>query len=162
MTDAPKARFGRRERNLFLVSLAALFVVIQLLPVGAPRSNPPVTGEPQWSSPRTRELFMRACADCHTNETVWPWYSHVAPVSWLVAHDVEGGRRHLNVSEWDPAEPQRHGGDAAREVRGGDMPLPIYLPMHPEARLSAAEKQELVDGLVATFGENPRRRRRSE
>jgi mono/diheme cytochrome c family protein len=153
----PERRFGARERKILLASLAGLFVIIQLLPVGAPRTNPPVTGEPQWDTPRTRELFFRSCGDCHSNETVWPWYSRVAPVSWLVAHDVAGARDHLNVSEW--TGPQRHADEAAEEVREGAMPLPIYLPLHSEARLSESDKAELVRGLIATFGERERRKR---
>jgi len=153
-------QFGKRaltRRELFLLAavLLILFLVIQVFPIGAERSNPPVVAEPSWDSPRTRELFHRACADCHSNETRWPWYSHVAPVSWLVAHDVAEGREHFNTSEWN--RPQRHAGKAARELREGDMPLPIYLPMHREARLSPGEKQELLAGLIATFGESRQR-----
>ncbi len=155
MTKSRKA-LTRRETALLVGVLAMLFVLIQFLPVGAQRTNPPVVAEPHWDSPQTRALFMRACADCHSNLTRWPWYSHVAPVSWLVAHDVAAGRRHLDVSEWN--REQRHAQDAAGEVREGDMPLEIYLPMHAEARLSPAEKRQLIAGLVATFGDRKRDR----
>jgi mono/diheme cytochrome c family protein len=140
--------------------LLGLALLVQLIPVGAGRTNPPVVAEPQWDSPRTEELFTRACADCHSNRTRWPWYSRVAPVSWLVASDVENGRRHLNVSEWQ--REQKHAPDAADEVRDGEMPLPLYRVAHAQARLSEAEKAELVAGLEATFGtedEGGRRRR---
>ena len=140
----------RREARLIAGVALGLAAVLQLLPVGAPRDNPPVRAEPQWSSPRTRELFLRSCGDCHSNETRWPWYSRVAPVSWLVAHDVKGGRGHLNVSEWD--RPQKDADEAAEEVRDGEMPLPLYLAAHPGARLSATERAELIAGLEATFG----------
>lgn len=143
--------FTRREVGILAITLVALFLVAQLLPVGAPRTNPAVTAEPPWDSPRTRELFFRACGDCHSNETRWPWYSRVAPASWLVAHDVAEAREHLNVSEWD--RPQKDADEAAEEVRDGEMPLAIYLPLHPEARLDASTRAELVAGLVATFGE---------
>ena len=156
--SAARAKFGSLEKKLFLGSLAGLFFVIQLLPVGAPRSNPPVVAEPKWDSPRTRELFFRTCADCHSNRTDWPWYSRVAPVSWLVAHDVAEAREHLNVSEWN--RPQRDADEAAGQLREGKMPLKTYLAVHSEARLSAAEKGELVAGLVATFGEEKPRARR--
>lgn len=148
--------FTSRELGLLAAILVGLFVVIQLLPVGAPRDNPPVVAEPAWDSPRTRELFFRACADCHSNETRWPWYSRVAPVSWLVAHDVQEARRHLNVSEWHL--PQLDADEAAEEVREGEMPLPLYLPLHPEARLDEAAKAELIAGLVATFGEREKKK----
>jgi mono/diheme cytochrome c family protein len=140
-----------REILLLLGVLAVLFVVIQFLPIGAPRLNPPVVAEPRWSSPQTRELFVRACADCHSNQTRWPWYSRVAPMSWLVAHDVAAGRRHLDVSEWN--RPQRDAHNAADQLRRGEMPLTIYLPMHPAARLTPEEKRALIAGLVATFGD---------
>lgn len=140
--------------------LLGLALVVQMIPVGADRSNPPVVAEPSWDSPRTEALFARACADCHSNRTRWPWYSWVAPVSWLVAADVENGRRHLNVSEWN--RPQKDAREAAEELRDGEMPLPLYLVAHPEARLTGTEKAELIAGLEATFGteeESGRRRR---
>ena len=130
-----------------MYALASVAVLIQLVPYGRQHENPPVRQEPQWDSATTRELIRRTCFDCHSNETVWPWYSHVAPVSWLVQRDVEAGRRHLNFSEWD--RPQRHAKDAPDEVRNSAMPLPIYLPLHAEARLSKSEKQTLIDGLEA-------------
>lgn len=125
-------------------------VLIQFIPFGHDHTNPRPTGEPQWDSPGTKELFRRACFDCHSNETVWLWYSHVAPVSWLVQRDVNGGRRHLNFSEWD--RPQRHAKDIAVQVNRGDMPPWFYLPMHPAARLNAAEKAALLDGAEKNFG----------
>jgi len=133
-----------------LVVFGGIFAALQLVPYGWRQTNPPVVAEPAWDAPRTRELFFRACADCHSNQTKWPWYSRVAPVSWLVVKDVEQGRSHLNVSEWQ--RPQKDAHEAAEELREGKMPLPLYLPAHPEARLSAAEKAELVRGLEATFG----------
>ena len=80
----------------------------------------------------------------------WPLYSRIAPVSWLVYNDIQEGREHLNVSEWN--RPQKDAHEAAEELQKGAMPLPIYLPLHPEARLSPAEKAELVAGLAATLG----------
>lgn len=141
--------------RIVLVTLV-LLVLIQLVPYGRSHENPAVSAEPQWDSPRTRELVKRACFDCHSNETVWPWYASVAPVSWLVQSDVEEGREHLNFSEFDRR--QRNADDAAEEVAEGEMPLPIYLLTHAEARLSDAEKAELIRGLKATFGEDRRGR----
>lgn len=145
----------RRELALLVAVLAGLFLLIQFLPLGAQRSNPPVVAEPAWDSPRTRELFLRTCGDCHSNQTRWPWYSYVAPASWLVTSDVTEARKHLNVSEWH--REQEDADEAAEEFREGEMPLPIYLPLHPEARLDPDERKELLRGLLATFGE-----RRSE
>ena len=125
-------------------------VLIQFIPYGHNHADPPVRKEPDWNSPATRELFRRACFDCHSNQTVWRWYSYVAPVSWLVQNDVDGGRFHLNLSEWD--HPQRHAKDVAAQVQQGDMPLRYYLPLHPAAKLSSSEKQELIDGAGKTLG----------
>src|SRR5208337_1957612 len=130
------------------VSLVA--VLIQFIPFGHTHTNPPAVKEPAWNSPDTRALIRRACFDCHSNETVWPWYSNIAPVSWLLQNDVDGGRSHLNFTEWD--RPQRHAKDIAAEVNPGDMPPWFYLPMHPAARLTNAEKQALVDGAEKSFG----------
>ena len=134
------------------ISAVLLGVVIQLVPYGRDHTNPQVVQEPQWDTPKTRALFMRACADCHSNETKWPWYSNIAPVSWLVQHDVDEGREHFNVSNW-LHQKKNKGDEAAEEVREGDMPPLVYLPAHPEARLSKIEKKELITGLINTFGE---------
>ena len=128
---------------------AALFLLIQFLPFGPQRPNPPVVAEPKWDSPQTRALVKRACFDCHSNETEWPWYSYIAPVSWLLWHDAVGARAAYNFSNW-------HSGDMtaaemARQINSGRMPLPQYLLLHPDARLSDAEKQQLITGLTATL-----------
>jgi cytochrome c551/c552 len=98
----------------------------------------------------TKELIQRACFDCHSNKTVWPGYSNIAPRSWLVQRDVNGGRRHLNFTEWDL--PQRHAKDVAEQVKQGEMPPWFYLPMHPAAKLTGAEKQALIDGAEKSLG----------
>lgn len=131
--------------------LGALALVAQAVPYGRDHTNPVVRREPTWDTPRTRELFGRACSDCHSNQTSWPWYSQVAPVSWLVQHDVAEGRAAFNVSEWD--RPQEEAGEAAEEVQEGEMPMAIYAQMHAHARLTAAERAALIAGLRATFGE---------
>jgi hypothetical protein len=125
------------------------FVLIQLLPIGKDYTNPPVVQEPAWDSPQTRELAMAACGDCHSNETTWPAYSKIAPISWLVAHDVEEGRGKLNFSEWN--RPQE-ADEAASIVNEGEMPPAYYKIMHKGAQLTSAEKDALVKGLLATFG----------
>ncbi len=123
-------------------------VVIQLIPVS--RTNPPVVSEPNWDSPQTRALMERACFDCHSNETKWPAYAYVAPISWLVAHDVDEGRQKFNLSDW--ANNPTEGDEMIESIRKGEMPMPIYLPLHPEARLTAAEQEQLLAGIQATFG----------
>jgi len=135
----------------FVVAMFVLFILLQLVPYGRDYANPPATQEPKWDSPATREIFMRVCKNCHSNGTEWPWYSNIAPSSWLVQHDVNEGRSEFNVSEWGRAK--NKGDEAAHEVREGDMPPWYYLPPHPEARLTKAEREEFVRGLVLTFGE---------
>ncbi|MFN8548618.1 MAG: heme-binding domain-containing protein [Candidatus Eisenbacteria bacterium] len=130
-----------------------LFVLMQLVPVGRDHTNPPVTAPVRWDSPATEAIARRACYDCHSNETRWPWYSNVAPISWLVADHVKEGRSRLNFSAFDPGNRRAaHAAEEApEEVQKGEMPLKQYLPMHPEARLSAEEKAALIRGLTATF-----------
>ncbi len=136
----------------FLIITLLLLVAIQFIPYGKDHTNPPVIAEPNWDSPQTRALFMRACGDCHSHETKWPWYSNIAPVSWLVYHDVVEGREHFNISAWGHQK-KNEGEDAAEELEEGEMPLKPYLLAHPEARLSKQEKALLIEGLKKTFGE---------
>lgn len=131
--------------KITLIVIISLAVLIQLVPYGRSHDNPAIVAEPQWSSPQVREIAVRACYDCHSNQSKWPWYSNIAPVSWLVAHDVEEGRRELNFSRWDVK--QRHIKDAAEEVLEGEMPMWEYLLVHPEAKLSAADQALLVTEL---------------
>lgn len=135
------------------VALVVLFGIIQLVPYGREHTNPPVTQEVEWSSPRTRELAAGACYDCHSNLTEWPWYSQVAPVSWLVYSDVQEGREKLNFSEWD--RPQEEADEIAEAVRGGSMPPLQYKPLHPAGRLSDAERDELARGIEQTLAADP-------
>jgi hypothetical protein len=128
-----------------------LALVIQFVPYGRDHRNPPVRAEPTWDSAQTRALAVRACFACHSNQVEWPWYSNVAPFSWLTQRDVEEGRRALNFSEWD--RPQEEAGEAAETVREGEMPPVLYRLAHPNAQLSEAETQALVQGLVATIGQ---------
>jgi hypothetical protein len=104
---------------------------------------------------------MRACADCHSNETRWPWYSRIAPISWLVRFDVDEGREHLNVSEWGQQRKNK-ADEAAQTLREDEMPPWFYLIPHPEARLTKTETASFIQGLVATFGEKKRGRGESE
>lgn len=149
MMAAPAGKPATKTRAWAKGSLGGLvlvFILIQGVPYGKDHTNPPVRAEPAWDSPRTRELAARACFDCHSNETVWPWYSNLAPVSWLVQRDVKKGRRELNFSEWDKS--QKEARESAKEVRKGKMP-PWY---YPWGWLSSAERKELIRGLEATLG----------
>lgn len=136
-------------KRLFAAAILG-FVVIQVVPFGRDHSNPPVTAEPSWDSSTTRELTVRACFDCHSNETKWPWYTNVAPVSWLTQRDVTEGREALNFSEWD--RPQEEAGESVETILEGEMPPWYFLPAHPEANLSDDELAALVAGLTNTLG----------
>jgi hypothetical protein len=144
-----KVRAMARASKLLLFT-GALLVAIQL--VRCEHDNPPVTGEIQAPA-NVQAILERACYDCHSNETRWPWYSHVAPVSWLVHHDVEEGREHLNFSEWTQlaADKQAHAREEIQEltIDKSDMPLAYYVLLHSNARLSDADRQALKAWLSA-------------
>lgn len=142
-------RIVRRTALGFGASLITL-VVIQAIPFGRLSANPPVLAEPAWDTTETRQLAKRACFDCHSNETRWPAYASVAPVSWLITRDVREGRDVLNFSEW--GRPQKEAGEAAEVVGEGEMPPLAYRLMHRDARLTVAERGLLVRGLEATIG----------
>jgi hypothetical protein len=139
-----------RAVGIALAAIAGLAGVAQLVPYGRDHSNPPVLAEPAWNDPSTRTLAVRACFDCHSNETRWPWYSNVAPASWLLQHHVDEGRKVLNFSDW--TRHYKEAGESAETVREGSMPPREYVLLHGEARLSPAEKQALTRGLAATLG----------
>jgi hypothetical protein len=147
-------RHGRTEceesaivRGLLRVGLPGLLVVlvaIQLVPVD--RTNPPIAA-PIEGPPDVVAILERCCYDCHSNATHWPWYSYVAPASWLVAHDVEEGREHLNFSTWGTMRPQKRAHlaeECAEHVAEGEMPLSNYLWLHPDARPSDEDLQVLA------------------
>jgi mono/diheme cytochrome c family protein len=126
------------------------FGLIQLVPYGRDHTNPPVTSEPAWDSPQTKALAQKACFDCHSNETVWPWYSNVAPASWLIYRDVAEGRQNVNFSEWSATGGGGLMAAAAQKVAEGEMPPLQYKLAHSGARLSDAEKQQLIAGFKAS------------
>ena len=130
-----------------------------MIPYGHNHSNPPVVSQPKWDSPQTLDLAKRACFDCHSNETVWPWYSNIAPVSWLVQYDVDGGRRRLNFSTWGVPSANPGGrrqrsptGEIAETIIEGSMPPIQYTIQHPEARLTQPEKGLLIQGFQNSLG----------
>lgn len=136
----------------FGIATVAVVLLIQLVPYGHAHANPPVTGEPAWASPQTRELMVDACFACHSNEVDWPWYSNIAPFSWVITHHVDEGRERINYSEF--ATGQRHSDETIEVIREGGMP-PYYFTiggLHPEAKLTDAQITELVDGLRQTPG----------
>jgi hypothetical protein len=133
------------------IVLASGFIIIQL--VRPARTNPATDASRTIQShievpANVDAILKRACNDCHSNETKWPWYSNIAPVSWLVNHDVNEGRRHLNFSEWGSYDERRADkklDEIEEEVEHGGMPLPIYVSMHPEAKLSDEDRRIIHD-----------------
>jgi hypothetical protein len=133
-----------------ILILVVVFAAIQLIPYGRNHTNPAVVQEPNWDSAQTRSLAVKACYDCHSNETVWPWYSNIAPVSWLVQHDVEEARQNVNFSD---IKGHRIEGDELQEVvQRGEMPPAQYTIIHKNAILTAEEQQLLMSGFFNTFG----------
>ena len=130
------------------MTVIILLIGIQLIPVD--RKNPPVTKEIA-ANEVARKVLKRACYDCHSNETLWPWYSYVAPVSWLIARHVDHGRDRLNFSEWDKysLRDKKHIlKDIPEEIEEGEMPMDNYLPLHPEAELSEEDIEALEKWVV--------------
>jgi hypothetical protein len=140
----------KRLRVIVLLAIA-VFVLIQV--VRPEQTNPAIhpeqTIEANMRVPAGADAIInRACRDCHTNSTVWKWYGNFAPVSWLMVSDVNSGRKKMNFSQWtDLSKGQQE--DRLKgicdEVQSGGMPLWFYRPLHPEARLSDADKQTLCD-----------------
>ncbi|MBM4384768.1 MAG: heme-binding domain-containing protein [Deltaproteobacteria bacterium] len=131
-----------RGRKL-LVGAAVALIAIQLIPI--PRTNPPATA-PLAAPPELQAVLDRACMNCHSHATKWPWYAYVAPASWLVVYDTLEGREHLNLSTWGERSAKKQAENAREmweEVEDGEMPLPPYLLLHPEAKLSDADKAVL-------------------
>ncbi len=132
---------GKIIKN-FILAVLILLAAAQLYRPA--RTNPPSNPAGSFeavakTAPEVAAIVNRACRDCHSNETVWPWYSKVAPVSWLVASDVSDGRSHLNFSEWNLYSPDMSRTrlkEACSEVKKGDMPLWFYTVIHPQAKLS--------------------------
>ena len=140
------------------IGVVGTLLAIQLVPYGRDHTNPAVRAEPTWDAPETRALARQACFDCHSNETEWPIYASIAPASWLVQHDVNEGRAALNFSEWPgPSEQTKK---APEEVVEGEMPPLAYELVHAHARLQAADRDRLAQGLARTVGEQPRERHR--
>jgi len=131
----------RKAQIGFGVLVVAL--ILQLIPLD--RNNPPVEQEVP-ASPQVRQILRRSCYDCHSYETRWPWYSRVAPISFLIHHDVAEARGHVNFSTWNRYDAEKRKDklhDVREELEDGEMPLWYYVPLHPEAALSDADRARL-------------------
>jgi hypothetical protein len=129
------------------------FVLLQF--TNPPRTNPPVVHDLMATSvppPEIAAMLHAACYDCHSYETKWPWYSRIAPVSWLIAADVNGGRTNLNLSDWPGDQPDRamkRLEDMSEKIGYGEMPPSKYTAIHADARLTDSQKKALTDWLDA-------------
>jgi hypothetical protein len=131
---------NRRPFRFIFIIVVIGIVVAQFVPVT--RDNPPVAADFD-GDPTVKGVLKKSCYDCHSNETIWPWYSYVAPMSWLVASDVEEARQKLNFSDWGtmPPEKQAHAADEMwEEVEKREMPLAVYLLAHSDAKMSDADR----------------------
>ena len=146
-----------QQRRNILITIGVLvvgFVIVQVIPWGSvipafAETNPPVQTQIQWDSPTTEQLVKMACYDCHSNETVWPWYAKITPVSWLLAHDVNEGRQNLNFST--QSADQINPNELIEQIERGEMPKSIYTIMHPTAALTSQQKADLIAGLQASL-----------
>ena len=138
------------------IGVVAALVVAQFIPLEKtnPAFDPAGT---LWATssapPQITAIFQRSCQDCHSNLTKWPWYSHVAPVSWVVVSDVNGGRRHMNVDEWSSYSLEKRQGRLTKiceELKSGDMPDSKYLLIHRSAKLTDQERTALCNWAEAT------------
>ena len=134
-----------------LIIILVILVIIQFIPSGLPDNNP-VAGQDIHDLIEVSEdvslIFKNACYDCHSQEVIYPWYSYVAPVSFLVARDVKVGRAQLDFSLWGTLSKRKQLkalDEIAEEVNEGNMPLPIYPPLHPEAKLTQEDKDLIVE-----------------
>jgi hypothetical protein len=122
------------------LGVLVLVVAIQFIPVET--ANPPVESDIP-TAPAVKAVLRRACYDCHSHETVWPWYSRIAPISWLLVRDVQEGRAELNFSTWNQYSTQQQVKklkESWQEISEGEMPPWFYLPVHRDARLSAEDR----------------------
>lgn len=140
------------NRKNIILGVLIIFFMIQFVPYGHDHNNPKTKSQISWDSNTTKKLFEASCADCHSYNTKWPWYSYVAPVSWMITHHVNEGRENFNISMYNI---QKHNKtkDAAHELEENEMPLLGYTLLHKEARLSKENKQKLINGLIKTFGQ---------
>src|SRR4051794_1546658 len=135
------------------VGLLAALLLLQLVPYGRSHANPRPSRPARFATAKDQQLFATACGDCHSDETRWPWYSNVAPMSWLVQHDVEDGRGEFNVSEWDRSQPDV--GEVVEQVQSGGLPPWQYKLIHGDARLSKAQRTALAGALQRLYQRDP-------
>jgi mono/diheme cytochrome c family protein len=142
-----------RKRIFQLLGLGILgLVLIQFIPFGHARTNPPAVSEPNWTTPQARAIVKEHCFQCHSNETNWTWYSNIAPGSWLIAFDVIEGRQRFNFSDWNKKPGELD--EMVAAIQSGEMPPVQYWIVHPSARMNTQQKQELIHALETSVNNN--------
>jgi hypothetical protein len=136
--------------KMSLLGLALILVVIQFVPAKLPSGEGNKDGDlflSGFASGSTASILKTSCYDCHSLETTYPWYTHVAPASWLVIHDINKGREELNFSQWSSLSKRemiRQLENIKEQVKENEMPLPIYTVIHTKAKLSEDQKNILI------------------
>jgi hypothetical protein len=138
---------GSFRKGAKIVIFAFIAVLLLAQAIRIEKSNPPVSADIS-ADPAVKPLLRRACYNCHSNETVWPWYSNMAPASWLVGSDVKEARRRMNFSEWgtysSEIQSQKLRG-IAEEMESGEMPPWYYALAHSESRLNQVERDQIMN-----------------
>ncbi len=140
-----------KKKRLFWYSFFGIIILMQVYPVTQPeviQDNPNDLFINAKVPDNVANMLKTACYDCHSNETIYPWYSYVAPVKWLVNRDTREGREELNFSNWASMSKMDQAtalSDISDEVLEGEMPMVIYPIMHAEAKLSDADRQAIAD-----------------
>jgi mono/diheme cytochrome c family protein len=142
-------KFIKKHFWKLVAAAIGLLLLIQLIPFGHNRTNPPVVSEPNWSSPEARALVKEHCFQCHSNETNWTWYANIAPGSWLITYDVIAGRNQFNFSDWNnnPGELD----ELVGAIQEGEMPPIQYWLFHPNSKMNTQQKQDLINALESSI-----------
>lgn len=138
-----------------IIILAILLIIIQFIPVD--KSNPATVSE-MPAPVEVQKILQRSCYDCHSHQTIWPWYSHIAPASWFIVHDVKEGREHLNFSTWSQYDQRKQiklFEEIQEMIEKEEMPLTQYVWMHPDAKLDINDQMILKTWLVGAQPESP-------
>lgn len=138
-----------------IIILAILLIIIQFIPVD--KSNPATVSE-MPAPVEVQKILQRSCYDCHSHQTIWPWYSHIAPASWFIVHDVKEGREHLNFSAWSQYDQRKQiklFEEIQEMIEKEEMPLTQYVWMHPDAKLDINDQMILKAWLVGAQPESP-------
>jgi len=137
--------------KLVLLVIILIFAAIQFIPHDKPEVIAANENDLIYNNQLPEHISVslkESCYDCHSNETIYPWYSYVAPVSWLVVRDIKQGRDHLNFSHWESQskiEKAKNLDNIIDEVTDENMPLPIYTIMHAKAKLSADDRKQIAE-----------------